>query len=360
MAFVLLSAAFIVTAVTMIQDAAPDPALVQIVRDPLWFAQRYDPGHDAFHFQRLDRDMHRAATFLTDEYLPKLPDPLVIGRQDAIAAQPPQAPMHFIFHSAFCCSTVLARAFDLPGAAMGLKEPVLLNDLVGWSHRGGTPREVAAVLDHGLALLARPFADGETVVVKPSNITNGFAPAILTMRPMARALLLYAPIDVYLGSIAKKGMEGQIWVRDLLVKQIRDGLQGFGYKTEDYLAMTDLQVAAIGWLAQHALFSRMIKQFGPERVRTIDSETMMANPEAAMTALAQLFGVPMDAAAVVAGPAFTRHSKFGLEFGAAARTDEIRASADAHAEDIAKISYWATKVAENAELSLVLPAGLLA
>ena len=340
---------------------APDSgaAFVQIVGDPLWFADRYDPEHDAFHFRRLTRDDHRAATFLTDDFLPQGEAPLVIRRSDAVAAKPAQAPMHFIFHSAFCCSTVLARAFDLPGAAMGLKEPVLLNDLVGWSHRGGTAREIAPVLDDGLAMLARPFGAGEAVIIKPSNLANGFAPAVMTMRPRAQALLLHAPLEIYLGSVARKGMEGRIWVRDLLVKQLRDGLHNFGYTSEDYLGMTDLQTAAIGWLAQHALFVRMIEAFGPARVRTLDSETLMAEPVAAMGALAAHFGVTMNVEAVVAGPAFTRHSKLGSDFGASERGDEIRGGADAYADEITKVTYWATMVAQNAGLSLTLPAGLL-
>jgi hypothetical protein len=101
---------------------------------------------------------------------------------------------------------------------MGLKEPVLLNDLVGWQLRGSTAAQIAPVLDDGLALLARPFAAGEAVVIKPSNLLNGMAPAMLTMRPQSRALLLYAPLRTYLGSVAKKGMTGRLWARDLLVK----------------------------------------------------------------------------------------------------------------------------------------------
>ncbi len=343
----------------MTELATPDPALVQIVGDPLWFADRYDPGHDAFHFRRLTREVHRAATFLTDDFLPKVEAPLVIRRRDAVAAGAAQAPMHFIFHSAFCCSTVLARAFDAPGAAMGLKEPLLFNDLVGWSHRGGSPREIAPVLDAGLALLARPFGPGEAVIVKPSNLANGLAPAMLTMRPGARALLLHAPLAVYLGSIARKGMEGRLWVRDLLVKQLREGLQGFGYKGEDYLGMTDLQVAALGWLAQQALFTRMIAEFGSDRLRTIDSESLMADPQRSMAALARFLGVTIDVAAVVAGPAFTTHSKLGSDFGTAARSAEIRATADAHADEIANVGAWAEQVAATAGIALTLPAPLL-
>jgi hypothetical protein len=332
-----------------------------LARDPLWFAHRYDPGHDAFQFRRLTREAHRAATFLTDDYL-GADAVTAVRRADAMAARPAQAPLHFIFHSAFCCSTVFARAFDVPGVAMGLKEPVLLNDLVGWQHRGGTAAQIAPVLDAGLALLARPFAPGEAVIIKPSNVTNGLAPGMLVMRPHARALLLYAPLRVYLASIARKGMTGRLWVRDLLVKQLREGLHPFGYSGEDYLGQTDLQAAALGWLAQHVLFARMVAQFG-DRVRTANSEVLMANPAQAMRALSALYGLPIDAdaiAAIVAGPAFTQHSKSGDSFGQAQRVDEQRVGTGAHADEIDKVAIWAEAVAASAGVPMELPGALLA
>jgi hypothetical protein len=329
-----------------------------IARDPLWFPHRYDPGQDTVHFRRIERSEHRAATFLTDEYL-SAGEPMAIKRGEAMAAVPAAAPLHFIFHSAFCCSTLLARAFDAPGVAMGLKEPVLLNDLVGWQYRGGTAAAIAPVLDDGLALLARPFAPGEAVVIKPSNLVNGLAPAMLTMRPQARALLLFAPLRTYLGSVAKKGMTGRLWVRDLLVKQLRQGLHRFGFSGEDYLGQTDLQIAAMGWLVQQVLFAQMIEDFGPGRVATLDSETLMADPARALTALTALFGVPLDVAAVIAGPAFTTHSKFGNDFDAAARDAEVRAAADVHGDEIGKVAIWAEAVAASAGRSLVLDAPLI-
>jgi len=36
------------------------------------------------------------------------------------------------------------------------------------------------------------------------------APVLLQLRPQARALLLYAPLPVFLGSVARKVMDGQI------------------------------------------------------------------------------------------------------------------------------------------------------
>ena len=344
--------------------AAADPAaahgapdIAAVVRDPRWFADRYDPGHDAVHFRYLTRADHRAATFLTDSYLPADAPTIVVRRADALAAAPPTGPIHYIFHSAYCCSTLLARAFDAPGAAMGLKEPVLFNDLVGWKARGAAAGDLAAVLDGALTLLARPFGAGEAVVVKPSNVANGLAAAMLTVRPRSRALLLHAPLATYLGSIARKGMTGRLWARDLLVKQIADGTQWPGMTASEFIGQTDLQAAAIGWLASHAIFARLATRW-PDRVRTIDSAALMAEPVAAMAALATLFGLDLDAAAIVAGPAFGRHSKDGRAFDAAARAAEL-ATADAYADEIAKVVVWTGAVAATVGLDLTLPAALL-
>ena len=41
----------------------------------------------------------------------------------------------------------LARAFDVPGTSFGLKEPQILNDVIGLQLRRGDPRQVAAALD---------------------------------------------------------------------------------------------------------------------------------------------------------------------------------------------------------------------
>ena len=337
-------------------------SIADIARDPLWLADRYDPEQDVAHFRYVDRDGHRVATFLTDEYLGASISPVVVKREEALSAQPPQAPIHFIFHSAFCCSTLLARALDVPGAAMGLKEPVILNDIVGWRQRGGEPRRVGQALDNVLRLLARPFAQGEAVVVKPSNLCNGLAEAMMALRPDARALLLYAPLPLFLGSVAKKGMWGRLWVRELLVKQLKEGFVDLGFSDEDYLGLTDLQAAAVGWLAQQALFMRMIARFGPARVATLDSEALLGAPAETISHLSAHFALGLDGdrvAAIVAGPAFTRHSKFDGAFDAQARVAEQQNAADVHYDEIQKVSAWAAVIAENKAIAMRLPMPLL-
>lgn len=328
-----------------------------IAFDPVWLPHRYDPAHDAVHFRHTPRSQHGEAIFLTDEYLGAA-KPTIMARAQAVAQAGSPAPLRFILHSAFCCSTLLARAFDAPGLAMGLKEPVILNDLIGWQLRGGDGRQIAGALQDSLRLLARPFAPGEAVVIKPSNLCNAMGPLMLQLRPEAKALLLYAPLPVFLGSVARKGMDGRLWVRELLVKQLKQGLHGFGFSGEDYLGQTDLQIAAMGWMAQHALFARMAAQFG-DRVFTLDSELLLAQPGAVMAALCRFFDVALDVPAVVAGPIFGQHSKFGQAFTSEDRTTERQAEA-AHADEISKVAIWAEAVAKAAGVPMILPRPLLA
>lgn len=338
-------------------------SIEEVVRDAGWLAHRYDPGHDAFHFRPVSRAAHRSATFLTDENLPAGAQPLPIARADVRRIAAAQAPLHFMFHSAYCCSTLLARAFDRPGWAMGLKEPVVLNDLIGWRRRGGAGPDQADVLNDALGLLARPFGRGEAVVVKPSTAINALAPAMLTLRPASKALLLHAPLPTYVASIAKKGLEGRLWVRTLLLGMIDDRMPTFGFGPREHLALTDLQIAAIGWLGQQAFFAEAVRQFGPGRVRTLDSGTLMRRQRDAMAALAALFGIDDDDTTidqVIAGPAFTRHSKLGTAFDADARATENQSAADLHADEIGKVLAWAERLADAAGVPLTLPAPLLA
>lgn len=338
----------------------PDPAAV--ARDALWLPNRYDESQDLIHFVRLTREEHRAVTFITDEYISADAPRLVLRRSDVAAAAGPPAPLHFIFHSAYCCSTVLARAVDIEGKSMGLKEPLILNDLTGWRRRGADPRQLGAILDAVLTLLAQPFAPGEAVVVKPSNVLNSLAPALLGLRPRSNALLLYAPLPDFLRSIARKGLWGRRWVRELFIGQIRDGIVDLGLDEQHYLDLTDLQVAAAGWLAQQDVFARLIERFGPERVRALDSATLMARPADVMARLSDLFGLALDEPAieaVLAGPAFTSHSKSNAAFSAADRQAEQRDAAATHADEIEKVAVWAEAVARTAGVSMQLEAPLL-
>lgn len=327
---------------------------------PDWLAHRYDPGHDAIHYIEVPRDARRKAPFLTDADLPPHGDPLVLRRAESPRA--PQTPVHFIFHSAYCCSTLLANAYDRPGRAFSLKEPVLLNDIVGWRHRATVPpAQLKSVVEDGLAALARPFAHDEHCVIKPSNVVNGLAGPMIASSPGAGVVLLYAPLRVYLASIADKGMWGRMWVRDLMSKQMVDGLaRPLGFTNEDLFKQSDLQVAAVGWLAQHLHFMRLALTW-PDRIRTLNSETLVARPVEALAAVDKLFGLasdPADLQAIV-DDVFNKHAKSGVPFDSSDRKERRESATKLHAEELHMVETWAAKVAEGVGLPMDLPHALM-
>jgi hypothetical protein len=326
----------------------------EIWNDGAWLAHRYDPSADAFHLRYVSRSAHNAATFLTDEYLGVEPSPLVLSRRDAKARRADNASLHFILHSAFCASTMFANGFDLRGLSMGLKEPVLLNDIVGFRRRGAPIAAVAERLGDALDMLARPFGDDLAVVVKPSNIFNALAPASLAMRPTSKAILVYAPLSVFLLSVARKGLWCRLWCRELLEGQIADGIVDLGFDPGDFFRQTDLQIAAVGWLAQQKLFHDITQKFGSERIATLDSERLTSNPGKALFAAASHFGFGDHAAANDAHPAFGTHSKFGGSFRTDDRRAEYALAQTAHGDEIEKVLIWAEAVAQSANIPMTL------
>lgn len=322
--------------------------------DPRWIAHRYALADDRVHYRYVPRDLHSGFPFLTDDSIGDFPA-ATLPRSEAVTLGGEPAPLHFIFHSAFCASTLLCRAFDRPGVAMGLSEPVILNDIVGIRRRReAEPKRVAQLLDEAMRLLARPWGPGEAVVVKPSNILNPLSAAMLALRPEARAVLMFAPLPVFLASVARKGMWCRLWARELLEGLLLDSVVDLGFDTGDWFRMTDLQVAAVGWLAQHQLFADVEARFGT-RVMRVESEALLAHPAAHIERIGGHFGMALDgavAAEIAEGPAFTRHSKFGQSFDAGARAAERTAADAAHGDEIGKVAVWAAAVAEGAGLRI--------
>ena len=331
---------------------------ISMLTEPEWFAHRFVESDDTFRFIRLPRTDHGKVPFLTDDYL---------GRRD-IGGDIPTAqcldlaadgPLNFLFHSAFSGSTMLVRAFDIPGISMGLSEPKLFNDVVGFRRRGADPRSVARAADAACRLLSRPYGPGEAVIAKPSNIINPLSALLMELRPDARAVFLFASLETYLISVARKGMHCRIWVRELVEGYLREGVMGgLGFDPGDHFLQSDLQVAAVGWLAQHRLFQQLFNRVGPQRLASLEANAMLSDPASAITAVAQHYRLAVDAkrsAEIASGAVFAQHSKSGADYSPEARKVDYDRVRQAHGEEIGMVLAWAKVVADAADVSLDAP-----
>jgi len=327
---------------------------------PEWLAHRYDETTDQIRFVDYDRATRASVPFLIDQYLPAKPF-RALDRQQARRQAPAAAPLHFIFHSGFCCSTLLAACLDQPGLASAFSEPMILNDVHGWRKRGATPGAVGALLDDALSFLARPFVGDAAAIVKPSTLLNGLASAMLRLRPDAQAILIHAPLRDFLVSIAKKGLDGRLWVRELFLNMRSDGLTAsMGFDDEAFFGQTDLQIAACDWLGQQAVFAALASSY-PDRVRTIDSEAFLTQPDAALGAAAEHFRLnltddQLDQALM--GP-LRRNSKDKSTYSKESREADYAAALERYEDEVNKVELWAKEVAKAVDIRLQLPASLL-
>ena len=327
---------------------------------PEWLAHRYDETADQIRFVEYDRATRAAAPFLIDQYLPAKPFK-ALDRQQARQAAPATAPLHVIFHSGFCCSTLLAACFDQPGLATAFSEPMILNDVHGWRKRGATPAAVGALLDDALSFLARPFAGDAAAVVKPSTLLNGLASAMLRLRPDSRAILIHAPLRDFLVSIAKKGLDGRLWARELFLNMRRESLTSpLGFDDEAFFGQTDLQIAACAWLGQQAVFAALASAY-PDRVRTIDSEAFLDRPDAALRAAAKHFRLDFSddqLGRAMSGP-LQRNSKDRTSYSKEGRQADYATALEKYGDEVNKVELWAREVAKAADIRLQLPVPLL-
>jgi len=320
------------------------------LQDAAWLAHRYDETSDSFHFVHLPRDARESVTFLSDDYLPEDLEKQNIARKSLADLSQNQTPIHFIFHSGFCCSTLLTRALDLPGRATSLSEPTILRDMVGYCDRGAHRDRYLTVLRQALQLLARPFEPQEAVIAKPSCTVNTQAKTILEINPSSRAVFLYAPIRVFLNSIARKGITGRLWGRELFLGLRSSNKPDLGFSEDELFGQTDLQIAGLAWLVQNMIFQTLLTKFGEERVRSLDSETFISRPADTLERIGRLFALDItadQAQEIAKSEVFHRHSKFGEAFDADQRRMERTVGDNAHADEIEKVALWVETVARG-------------
>jgi hypothetical protein len=330
--------------------------------DPRWLPFSYSEKNRALTFAYVPRDVQQRVPFLDHRFIGQQPrvGPIPINAlpHDVIASN--ARPIHFIFHTAFCCSSLLARALDAPGVSMGLKEPSVLLQLC---HAATKPNaEVDAAITTTLDLLSRSAA-GETNVVKPTHLVTPLAPDILRLRPNNKALVLHSSLDSFLRSTARKGLVGRTFARDTFFDLEPNMSLKSGVTPAERMRLTDLQIAAEAWLMQSALLQSMIQRFGRNRVRTLNGDVLVAEKSTVLPRVAKFFGLRGDDAYwedVANGRVFELHGKDPRHaFNGDARRAQLDKMGEVHADEIKPVLQWAEKLAARCDVALDLGNTLL-
>lgn len=346
--------------------ASPGDAAI-VVADPHWLLESYDHATGALRFIRAAREDFVAAPFLAPGYWETSGFEQKLVSERALAALLPQsAPrpqLNFIWHTAFCCSTVIANALDSAGKNLSLKEPGIVLSLADARRQNVVGSAVGFRFPEIVfRLLARPMAPGEQVTIKPTNFAN-YAMRDAAGLTEGKHLLLYSDCRSFLISVLKKGEYGRRTVRELYAKILRDGNAEARWPQDKMFAMSDMQVAAVAWHMQIAEFHRSWPMLANDRGASLDCDAFLVKPVETLMALDEFFGLGLGRAhfeAVMASPAANRHSKDGgVRFGAEDRQREHREFAARFGTEIDETVRWSYQACPSTPRDCPVPAPLV-
>lgn len=314
---------------------------------PWYFPHRVDKRSVGFIYLPL-RDAQAAWNLDLSVGLRNYDAPRCSVPLDDVVARASNMRMHaqtpsLIFHSAFCCSTLLARLLSVGRRCNAVKEPAVLDDLVYWRPRDDAwGRTVGAML----ALLARRWFDDVPILVKASDACSWIGLELLTVQPEMRAMLVYSSLESFLVSSLRTTIR-RVWCHERLHAIARHAPHLLPESQWD--ASRDEQVAAAVWLAQMRAYVRVTSQIGPERVRTLDGRRLPAEPTRVVDAVAAhcelgrtANGVDQCALASV----LARHAKSGGPF----RPSVYEAARVRFAKQVARGLEWAEPQAKVLQL----------
>lgn len=335
-----------------------------ILSDPAWFPEGLDTGRDIIRFARVTREGLASTPFLDQRMAPIITGRTELRLSEAMAAwkggkaRKPLMPA-FLFHSAFCCSTLLARALDAPGTCLALKEPDILMQLANALRVDDSlkrnPDGAQALSSFVFALLARPFATGERVLVKPTNSANNLIEPV--RRSGARALILYGDLRSFLVSVIKKGepCKGFMRLQYNIFSLDAGGLAAIPHRQA--MGLTDLQVAALVWRHQMEEFSSHLD--ADAGLASLDFKHLLAEPAPVLKAVSRQLKLRLTDAQIAAaatGPVFRENSKAADEaYDPKTRGQDEATLEAANRDTLDLIDPWAQNLTLRRTIALPLP-----
>ncbi len=342
------------------------PSPEELAVGPEYLLQELDLSRGECGFLRVEPGAIRASAFLDHRLKSgprdsiRAPVEAMSRLRQAAAASGDGLPTNYIFHTAFCCSTLISRSLDLEGACTGLREPGVLMQMAN-AKRTAAPGWRDA-LDTALFLLAKCRGPGEAMLIKPTNAANNLAEEVLAMPRTGGVLLLHSSLKYFLASILKKGEAGRAFVRQLFAIQRMDSERTRALDPEALSRLTDLQIAAFTWYAQMDGYLRLLERHPQRRIATLDCDVFLAGPLETLVKLAAFFGIPADRerlAQVVSGPVFAKSSKNAADdYDAAVREAEFRAVVEENQEALEAVMDWSTRLRPEGAIALPLPRAL--
>lgn len=324
---------------------------------PDWMLAGFDSTGEIFQFAQVSRQTYQQSSFL-DHRIQPMPERLVSAsgaEVDGVLTGCESKPAGYIFHSAFCTSTLLSFCLDHQPKTLVLREPMVLSRLA--SHNRGLASADGALpallRQRVLGLLERSYA-AESVIIKPSNIANALIPGILQTAPgqpaQRRCVLLSCSLYNLLVSILKKTDEARGLLPRFLAALLKDSNYLQRVQLPSLESLDLLQQSAVFWHCQRYLFNTIRAEFGAQQVLPLSMEFFLREPLQALTAINDFLGLGLGVSELettVTEGAFLQHAKAGTRYAPQQRQEEAEQVARRYGREIESTLAWMQPTLRN-------------
>lgn len=254
----------------------------EVVKNPYWLCIGFDPANAIVHFIKATPESLEQAIFLEADKLSSSTR-CTFALQEVIAALDQRTTSYtsgLVIHTAFACSTLLARCLQSPGRLQVLRELPIFSglararDLMLENGRSEQWPSLLAVIDR---LSMRPFFENSVTFNKPSNAFLAAVADFMAAAPMTRAVVIHTGLPDFLVSCLKKLRFGTApW------ESMSRGLDPSGRYSNSWTPSADttpLQWACAVWHLQMVLLTSLSRAPSAPRVKQLPAERFLAFPE---------------------------------------------------------------------------------
>jgi hypothetical protein len=308
-----------------------------VAQDRRWFPTGYAISRDEWTFTRTDNVALTAQPFLDSRWDRQKLSQARVKTAALVDALPDIAVprLNFIWHTGFCCSTLIAQALNSGAKSLALCEPEVFAH-IAFAERGlhGKAGDLPALKRLGFHFLGRTPAPVEAVTIKPAPAANRLLPdAAHSTR--GKMLFLYSDCRSFLLSIRKLGPDGAGYVRQMFRALAADGCAPATTPN-----LNDLELAALVWQMQIA----QMRAHWPKGGASLDCDAFLADMPGAMTKIASFLELDLhaeDFRALAGQGFFSRNAKErGNAHDADARRREHGALADQLGNELDRVVRW--------------------
>ncbi|HEY5603719.1 MAG TPA: SEC-C domain-containing protein [Gammaproteobacteria bacterium] len=213
-----------------------------------------------------------------------------LARLEEVSKDIPWQPTSYIFHTAFCGSTLMSQALDALFNCLPLREPEVLGNALVYQRSQAATENKQVWLDGVLKLLSRRYAARQAVVVKTNDYANPLIMDVAKSEYQIPVLFMYTPLSDFLSGCLKANNRRE-WIAQRYSSVVKLVPQWLNIPA-DFSITEDAygKMAAVYWSYNVALYLEAARDLSI-RTRSLDFNSMLAKPAEAVAAAGKLFNL---------------------------------------------------------------------